>query len=377
MTLSLQSFNYELPEGLIANQPAAKRDHSRLLCLDRQSTHCQDRHFWELPQILSQLANTHPKAKNGILLVRNDSRVIPARLLGKKTSGGQVEILLTRKLLDTNTGITGSSPTPVWECLTKPGLKPEQKVVFADGHSATCLEAKPQDYLRSLVFDLPTSQFSAWLAATGATPLPPYISAQLPESELRERYQTTYATTPGSVAAPTAGLHFTPELTQALQKSNIDLASVTLHVGPGTFLGVKAQDIAQHHMHREFFSISPTAAAQINTAKKANKLILAVGTTTVRVLEYCGLKNPTISPQNNSTDIFIYPPFSFKFVDALITNFHLPKSTLLMLVSAFISAPNSPTHFTSFATSPIGQAYQHAIQEKYRFFSFGDAMLIV
>ncbi len=407
MELSTQDFNYHLPPELIAQKPAEPRDHSRLLTFDSQlgkitsTTH----HFYDLPQILKEKPEK-------FILVRNDSRVIPARIFGQKTSGGRVEVLLTRPLSRHHSSTTG---TETWECLTRPGLQPGHQLTFPDSPlTATCLSAS--GYTRQLEFHFPLLHhhqpmtFHAWLDKIGLTPLPPYIQSHQSESELRQLYQTIYAQTPGSVAAPTAGLHFTPQLDQKLQAAGIEIATVTLHVGLGTFLPVKTATVTDHQMHSEEFTLSSATATQLNQAKAQGKHILAVGTTTIRVLESCALPNPNLppssltnpistsslpsstsptptqtfaspppfllQPQTGSTDIFIYPPYRFKFVDHLLTNFHLPESTLLMLISALTSAPNTPHPFTTFASSPIGQAYQTAIQNHFHFFSFGDALLI-
>jgi S-adenosylmethionine:tRNA ribosyltransferase-isomerase len=303
------------------------------------------------------------------VIVRNNTRVLPARLFGTKDTGGQVELLLSKPVALTPQG-------EVWECLTKPGLK-EGQVVHFEGSSLSAVCSKVTVYTRQITFNLTGIALQQELEKVGHTPLPPYISwTQSDTQAARERYQTTYAQIVGSVAAPTAGLHFTPELDEKLRQNGITFHEVTLHVGLGTFLPVKTDDVTAHHMHSEWFELKEEVARSLNAAKAAGRRIIAVGTTTCRVLETAATEAGTLTAGTGDTDIFIYPPYSFKFVDGLITNFHLPESTLLMLISAFVCAPNTPHTFTDFLSSPVGQAYQTAVTEKYRFYSFGDAMLI-
>ncbi len=357
--LKLSDFAYELPHELIAQSPAEPRDSSRLLVLNRQTGTIAHRHFRDLPDLLT--------AKD--VLVRNNTKVIPARIFGKKNTGAHVEILLTKRLRGENQG-------EVWECLTKPGLKPNQTILFPNSQLiATCQSIN--HYTRDILFNQGGTELFTSLEKIGHTPLPPYIDWEKhDETELRHLYQTTYAKFAGSAAAPTAGLHFTPELDQRLRDKGVEIEEVTLHVGLGTFLRVKVDDITQHQMHSEYFELKPQTAARLNQAKANKKRIISVGTTTTRVLESATDAKGQLIPQSGETSIFIYPPYHFKFVDSLITNFHESQSTLIMLVSSLVSRPNTQHAFSTFNDSVIGQAYQAAQQEHYRFLSFGDAMLI-
>lgn len=363
--LQLSDFSYHLPPELIAQAPLSRRDQSRLLLLNRSSQTLSHYHFYDLPELL----------RPGDVLVRNNTKVIPMRLTGHKQSGGKVEVLLIKK-------DTATPNAEVWECLSKPGLKIGQQVFFEEGVTAQCLRA--DGYTRWLQFRDFSGPFITILDQIGATPIPPYIHSETSEDELRRQYQTIYAKKAGSAAAPTAGLHFTPELDQRLQAAGIEIQEVTLHVGLGTFSPVKEKDITQHHMHKEWFELSPATAATLSSAKRQGRRIIAVGTTTIRVLETCSELEPLdptplphLVPQTGETAIYIYPPYQFKCVDGLITNFHLPESTLLMLVSALVTQPNTPLPFSTFSESLVGQAYQAAIAQRYRFFSFGDGMLII
>jgi len=360
--LQLTDFSYTLPPELIAQSPLAQRDRSKLLVLDRNTQALSHQHFWQLPALL----------RPGDVLVRNNTKVIPVRLHGSKKTGGKVEVVLLKK--QASAGL----PAEIWECLTKPGLSVGQEVFFDLGVRGVCIAMT--DRTRTLAFDSFEGPFITILEKIGATPIPPYIHSQQTEAELREAYQTIYAKELGSVAAPTAGLHFTPELDSQLEEKGVQILEVTLHVGLGTFATVKTNSIANHHMHSEWFELSTTTAQKIMAAKAAGNRIIAVGTTTTRVLEAtASLKNGVciLTPQSGETAIFIYPPYQFKCVDGLITNFHLPESTLLMLISALVSQPNTPHVFTNFLSSSVGKAYQKAVVEKYRFFSFGDAMLLI
>lgn len=356
--LHLDQFDYHLPKFLIAQSPASPRDQSRLMIVDRKTDTIEHAIFADLPSILS----------SSVLLVRNNSKVFPARLIGQKQTGGKVELLLIKSIDDKR---------QTWECLTKPGLKPNQTVIFPNSHMAATCVGDPTGSTRHMQFSLDGQSLINEIQKIGQTPLPPYIHSQTSESQLRQEYQTHYAQDSGSVAAPTAGLHFTPRIDQQLQDRGVSIANVTLHVGLGTFQGVKTDNIAEHDMHSEWFSISQQTCDMINHAKQDKQRVIAVGTTACRVLESCVDNAGKLQPQSGETDIFIYPPRQFQVVDSLLTNFHLPKSTLLMLVSAFVSYPNTNHKFTSFSESLIGRAYQIAIQQKYRFFSFGDAMLIL
>ena len=359
--LTLSQFNYKLPQRLIAQFPAEPRDSSKLLLVDRAAQSLSHHHFSELDQLLTA---DH-------VLVRNNTKVIPARILGHKATGGAVEILLTRRLSLNKHGHER------WECLTKPGLKAGQVVHFDQSPlTATC--SAITDYTREISFNLAANELFAELLAIGHTPIPPYIHwADDDEAELRQKYQTIFAKISGSAAAPTAGLHFTEELETRLRAKGVEILEVTLHVGLGTFLPVKTEHITEHHLHKEWFELKPEVAERINTLKAAGKKIISVGTTTTRVLESCVSETGILEAHSGETEIFLYPPYKFKAIDGLITNFHLPESSLLMLVAALVSQPITNVPFESFAVSLIGQAYTAAIANDYRFFSFGDGMLIL
>lgn len=364
MSSSLQTkdFAYHLPPENIAHRPMTPRDHSKLLRVNRATQSLSDFHFYDLPDLLD----------DSYVLVRNNTKVIPARLYGQKTTGGKVELLLTKK-------ITHSPTTETWECMTKPGLQPGQKVGFSNSNlTATCTQET--GYTRSIQFNMAGHELLSEFLTIGATPLPPYIdSSQQPEeSQLRQEYQTLYAQHQGSAAAPTAGLHFTPEIDKALLAKGIEILEVTLHVGLGTFLRVKTDNIADHHMHTEDFVMPEHTATALKKAKQSGKKIISVGTTTTRVLESCyDAEAESFRTGAGSTDIFMYPPYKFNVIDGLITNFHESESTLLMLVNSLVSAPNTKHTFTTMEQSVIGKAYAHAIENKYRLLSFGDAMLII
>ncbi len=349
--LQLDQFNYLLHHELIAHQPLAKRDHSRLMILDRETLSISEKNFYDLPDLL----------RPGDVLVRNNTKVIPARLIGHKPTGGKVEILLTKP---------SNSDWREWQCLAKPWPKNPTILKFANS-------------LMTAHFDQGEIIFSGVnsireeLLKLGQTPLPPYIHSPLNPQKQQQVYQTTYAKNYGSIAAPTAGLHFTPELDNQLEAKGVEILEIELHVGLGTFLPVKTADITQHKMHSEWFCLSKTTATRLNQAKQAGQRIIAVGTTSLRVLESCTDESGNFTAQSGETSIFIYPPYRFKSVAGLITNFHLPKTTLLMLVSAFVSFPNTKQQFSEFNNSLIGQAYSLAITNHYRFFSFGDSMLII
>ncbi len=335
-------FWYDLPEELIAQTPLQQRDSSRLLVLDRLSGSVNHRHFFDVLEYL----------KPGDCLVMNDSRVLPARLLGHRPTGGAVELLLLKDLGDKK-----------WECLAKPGrkLRDGQQVVFGNGElTATVTEVK-EDGNRIVTFDY-EGIFLEVLERLGKMPLPPYIKEELQD---QERYQTVYSKEVGSAAAPTAGLHFTQELLEKARNKGVNTAFITLHVGLGTFRPVKAESINEHHMHSELCMMSAETAAILNETKARGGRVICVGTTSCRTLESLVNEDGSFSEKSRWTDIFIYPGYKFKAMDGLITNFHLPESTLVMLVSAFAGREN------------ILAAYETAVREKYRFFSFGDAMLIV
>jgi len=341
--LNVSEFDFYLPEALIAQHPVEPRDASRLMVLNRDSGGIEHHRFRDLVSLL----------KEGDVLVLNNTRVIPARLIGEKEgTEGKIEVLLLKRLeLD------------VWEALVKPGkrLKVGQKVHFGQGILVGELLEILENGNRRIHFTY-SGVFETILDTLGQMPLPPYITAQLDD---QERYQTVYAKERGSVAAPTAGLHFTPELLGELQTKGVEIVEILLHVGLGTFRPVKVEDIRDHHMHSEYYRINLEAAEQINRAKREGRRVIAVGTTAARTLESVGDDQGRVSPGDGWTDIFIYPGYSFKVVDALLTNFHFPKSTLVMLVSALAGR------------ELILKAYEIAVVERYRFFSFGDAMLIL
>jgi S-adenosylmethionine:tRNA ribosyltransferase-isomerase len=351
----LSDYNYELPAELIAQKPVDRRDQSNLLILDRQSGELSHHRFHMLDHFL----------RPGDVLVINNTAVIPGRLLGRKDSGGRVEVLIC------NFGGSGNSRNlnahRVYECLVKAAkpLKPGRKLYFKERLEAEVIERCNGTYI--IRFDS-EGDFETLLDRIGQVPLPPYIrrSPKLePLCDDRTAYQTVYASEKGAVAAPTAGLHFTLELLEKLKAAGIEAVSLTLHVGYGTFLPVRSEDIRCHHMHAESYSIPVQAAEKINSARNAGRRIVAVGTTCVRTLEYASDSAGFVRAGNGCCDLFIYPGYRFKAVDAMITNFHLPKSTLLMLVSAFAGRQK------------IIHAYQEAIKRKYRFYSYGDAMLIL
>lgn len=333
-------FYYELPEELIAQTALERRDKSRLMCLNKDSGEIEHSTFVNIINMLNP----------GDCLVMNRSKVIPARLFGKKKSGGRLEVFLLRDLGE-----------GIWECLVKPGkyARPGENIVFPEGLSGVVKEILP-DGIRVIDFNC-EGVFLEILDKIGQTPLPPYIKTKL---ENPARYQTVYAKDPGSVAAPTAGLHFTEELLEKLKDKGVELAYITLHIGLGTFRPVYEENIENHKMHSEYFLIDEENAAKINKIKLKGGRIIAVGTTACRTLESAYNESGGISAETGSTDIFIYPGYEFKCIDALITNFHLPESTLIMLVSAFAGRDK------------ILRAYNEAVKEKYRFFSFGDAMFI-
>lgn len=337
-------FFYDLPKESIAQHPAEPRDSSRLMCLSRATGEIEEHIFRDILDLL----------KPGDVLVVNDSRVIPARLLGVKQGGGaKCEVLLLKDLGEDR-----------WECLVKPGkrLRPGSRIGFLDGELVADVEEELEDGKRAVKFHYDhSSVFFDILDRAGVMPLPHYITAPL---ERKEQYQTVYAKYNGSAAAPTAGLHFTPELLQKIKEKGVTVATVTLHVGLGTFRPVKENNIKDHIMHSEWYTVSEETAEIVTKAKAEGRRVIAVGTTSCRTLESVAMKHGAIVPCAETTDIFIYPGYEFKCIDALITNFHLPESTLIMLVSAFAGYENTMN------------AYKKAVAEGYRFFSFGDAMFI-
>ena len=340
--LKTHDFYYDLPPELIAQTPLQRRDGSRLLTLDRYTGAVEHKHFCDIADML----------RPGDCLVMNDSRVLPARLLGhREPTGGAVEVLL---LTDNGDG--------VWECLTKPGRKTHTGTELSfGGGELTATVVGETDGGNKLVQFHYDGIFLEVLERLGKMPLPPYIKEELSDPE---RYQTVYSRVNGSAAAPTAGLHFTPELLVRIAAKGVKLAYVTLHVGLGTFRPVKAEEVTEHHMHSEFCMLSQATADLINETKRTGGRVVCVGTTSCRTLESLARDDGTFTESSAWTDIFIYPGYKFKAMDALITNFHLPESTLVMLVSAFAGREH------------VLQAYETAVQERYRFFSFGDAMFI-
>ncbi len=333
-------FHYSLPHGLIAQNPASPRTASRLLALDSASGARRDLRFTDLPALL----------RAGDLLVFNDTRVIPARLFGHKDSGGRIEVLVER-VLDTHrvlAQLRASKPP-----------KPGQKLTLEGNVTMSVQQREGEFYALTFEMDTPVTEI---LERIGHVPLPPYIERADNASD-SERYQTVYAHHPGAVAAPTAGLHFDEAMIAGLQRMGVETAFVTLHVGAGTFQPIRVDDIREHRMHAEYLSVSPATCDKINTAKREGRRVVAVGTTVVRALETVA-DNGSVTPYEGETEIFIYPGYRFQIVDALLTNFHLPESTLLMLVCAFGG------------TERVLSAYRHAVEQKYRFYSYGDAMFM-
>lgn len=340
--MNVKDYDYDLPEELIAQDPLEDRSSSRLMVLDRQTGDVEHRHFTDILEYL------HP----GDCLVINNTKVIPARLFGvKEDTQAKIEVLLLKR-----------KENDIWETLVKPGkkAKPGTKLVFGDGLLTAEVVDVVEEGNRLIQFHY-DGIFEEILDQLGQMPLPPYITHQLKD---KNRYQTVYAKYDGSAAAPTAGLHFTKELLQKVKDMGVDIAEVTLHVGLGTFRPVKVENVLDHHMHSEFYMVSQEAADKINRAKESGHRVIAVGTTSTRTLEATADENGRLHETSGWTEIFIYPGYQFKVIDALITNFHLPQSTLVMLVSALAGREH------------VLHAYEIAVKERYRFFSFGDAMLI-
>lgn len=341
--MNVKDYDYDLPEELIAQDPLEDRSSSRLMVLDRQTGDVEHRHFTDILEYL------HP----GDCLVLNNTKVIPARLFGvKEDTQAKIEVLLLKR-----------KENDIWETLVKPGkkAKPGTKLVFGDGLLTAEVVDVVEEGNRLIQFHY-DGIFEEILDQLGQMPLPPYITHQLKD---KNRYQTVYAKYDGSAAAPTAGLHFTKELLQKVKDMGVDIAEVTLHVGLGTFRPVKVENVLDHHMHSEFYMVSQEAADKINRAKESGHRVIAVGTTSTRTLEAAADENGRLHETSGWTEIFIYPGYQFKVIDALITNFHLPQSTLVMLVSALAGREH------------VLHAYEIAVKERYRFFSFGDAMLIL
>ena len=370
--MNRSDFYYELPEELIAQTPIEHRERSRLLCLDRSTGSTEHRQFFELPDLL----------RAGDCLVLNDSRVLPARLHGRRESGGAVEVLLLRDMCSVD-GMAAENGVPegakgshyenatasrglrhcVWECLTRPGRKTRigTKLIFGNGELTAIVMGETDGGNRLIEFEF-NGIFLEVLERLGEMPLPPYIHEELKDGE---RYQTVYSRASGSAAAPTAGLHFTKSLLDDISARGVRLCYITLHVGLGTFRPVKADVVGDHKMHSEYFIIPAETAEMVNRTRAGGGRVIAVGTTSCRALESRADEQGFVSAFSGSTDIFIYPGYSFKCIDGLITNFHLPESTLIMLVSALAGREN------------VLRAYEEAIRERYRFFSFGDAMLLL
>lgn len=338
MILDPLDFDYQLPPKLIANKPSTRRDSCRLMIINRKNGSITHKKFSDLLDLLTP----------NDVLVLNQSKVFPARIYGQKTSGGQVELLL----LNATDNFT-------WEVISRPGLKINTQIIFPRNLNGIIIAEN------KIKFNLPKNKLFKLLNLIGTTPTPPYIKTESPESIIRKQYQTVYAKDIGSAAAPTAGLHFTKSLLLKLKKNGVQIEYLTLHVGLGTFQPLRKENLANHTLHHEFYEISPAVAGRLNLAKKQGKRIISVGTTSVRTLESAINSTGNLTKLSGSTNLFIYPGIKFNFVDSLITNFHLPQSSLLMLVSALATWPL------------IQKAYLDAISRRYRFFSFGDAMWII
>lgn len=335
------SYYYDLPEELIAQTPIEPRDHSRLLAFNRKTGEISHKYFYDVIDFLQK----------GDVLVVNNTRVLPARLFGYKDTGAKIEILLQKRQNLTD-----------WEVIAKPFKRLKEGTIVTFSENLSCEILSKGEYGSCTIRFIFNGVFEHRLSEVGQMPLPPYIHEKLKN---KERYQTVYSKIEGSSAAPTAGLHFTPELIQKIKDKGVDIVEVLLHVGLGTFRPVKEDNILNHEMHSEYIEMSEKNAEIINKAKAEGRRIIAVGTTSVRVLESCADTEGKITPQNRETQIFIYPSYRFRVVDGLITNFHLPESTLIMLVSAFAGYDQTM------------DIYNKAVQEKYRFFSFGDSMILL
>lgn len=351
--MDISKFSYNLPKNRIAQKPISPRDHSKLLVINRNNNEILHFHFYDLINILNK----------NCVLVLNKTKVFPARIFGKKETGGKVEIILANKV-NKNT----------WDVMVKPGIKTGTKILFG---LFSGIKISENSEMSRVQFSINNHKLFQYLDTIGNTPIPPYIHSIANENSLRKKYQTVYAKTQGSIAAPTAGFHFTKYLISKLKKKGIQIEYVTLHVGLGTFVPIKESNILKHKIHSEYFELDKNTTEKLNTAKKSGKRIVAVGTTTTRVLETCTNEKGILETKKGKTNIYIYPPYKYKFVDALITNFHLPKTTLLTLVSAFVSYPNTKQKFINFNSSLAGKAYNKAIKKNYRFYSFGDSSIIL
>lgn len=340
----VKDFDYNLPDELIARYPAPERDASRLMVLDRSSETISESVFVGLAEYM----------KAGDLLVMNDTKVIPARIFGRKSTGGRVEIFLVRR---------EEGPQEIWTCLMKSskGLREGQLISLDHGMTARICGRLDSGAMRIEFYGDPA--FDGWLEQAGKMPLPPYLQRDADGMD-RERYQTVYATKPGAVAAPTAGLHFTQGLLETIKNKGVGIARITLHTGLGTFQPLRVERVEDHRIHTEYYSISQSTADAIAATREHGGRVFAVGTTTARTLEYAADDNGRVKAGEGEADIFIYPGYCFKVIDAMITNFHLPESTLIMLVSAFAGKEF------------VFKAYKKAVSERYRFYSYGDAMLI-
>jgi S-adenosylmethionine:tRNA ribosyltransferase-isomerase len=371
----LSAYDYDLPDKYIANAAVFPRDHAKLMRVNRQTGNLSDHFFYDLADFLG--AND--------VLVLNETKVFSARLLGKKASGGKVELLLIKQIdLDS------------FEAISKPGLKLGQRLFFprrsfTESDASLSEDLEMSDFLQAEViyrdpdsakvqvrFNQGGADLLSEIDQCGFTPLPPYIHPTQTEDKLKEEYQTVYAKHLGSAAAPTAGLHFTDQLLDKLREKGVQIEKITLHVGLGTFAKLSMANLEEKRLHEEFYEIKEDVAKRLNQAKQQGKRIIAVGTTSARTLESAVMSRNVheLSNLKGQTSIFITPPFQFAFVDALLTNFHLPQSSLLMMISAFCTSPNTSATFNDFKQTVVGQAYQRAIDHEYRFFSFGDVMLI-
>lgn len=352
--MTLSDFNFDLPEKLIGQKAIEPRDSCRLLLLDRKTEKISHHVFSDVEKIMD---------KNSVLVL-NNTKVFPARLYGTKESGGKTEILLLKQ-----------TSTNLFSAIGKGKLKVETLIYFSLNFSGRITSSDEEGI--EIEFNKSGVELINEIDKNGKTPLPPYIHSKTKESELRKQYQTVYAKENGSAAAPTAGLHFTEKLLNKLEKSGVKTEKITLHVGLGTFKPVSDKQVINKTLHSERYVLTNDTAEALNRAKSEGRKVIAVGTTTCRLLETLSDEEGTIHPGTGETNIFIQPGYRFKFVDGLITNFHLPSTSLLMLVCAFAHHPNTNIRFSDFNNSPIGKAYRKAINKKYKFFSFGDAMMVV
>ena len=353
--MNLSDFSYDLPENLIGQKAIEPRDSCRMLVVDRKNKQISHRIFSELVEILDK----------NFVLVLNDTKVFPARLFGHKDTGGKLEVLLLKQI-----GID------YYRCLVRGKVNPGTQIIFSNDFTGSVTSVE-EDGEVNISFNVSGVDLIEKIDKEGKTPLPPYIHSEENESNLRQQYQTVYAREKGSAAAPTAGLHFTDILLDELKNKGVEIEKVTLHVGLGTFKPVTDEQVATKTLHSEAFFLAEETANRLNEAKNMGKKIIAVGTTSCRLLETLSDEKGIIHAGQGETKIFIQPGYQFKFVDGLITNFHLPSTSLLMLVSALTLAPNTQEEFTSFKDSLIGKAYTDAVKDEYKFFSFGDAMLLL